>query len=131
RLHTIVLALVIEPPGPDRDVRLRRHPPRAIPMPSFCLLVLRCPGCRNASIFEGVRVVRRPARLARDARFVAHPAHVGADVAEDDRARLELADEREGLVPLVVRLAVDASALAGPAVEAIAPIGAVEPDLAD
>ncbi len=76
-------------------------------------------------------IVRRPARVARDAALVAHPAHVRAHVAEDHRVRLQLADQIPGLRPIVVGALVDGAFLARAAVVAVAAVGAIVPDLED
>ena len=61
--------------------------------------------------------------------FVADPAAVRPDVAEDAGRGLELAHQAPGGGPVVIGEAVDVAFFAGAAVVAVAAVGAVEPDL--
>ena len=71
-----------------------------------------------------------PARVGRLAGLVADPAQVGAaEVAEEHGLRLPAVARGDDLRPRVVGLLVDGALLAGPAVESVAAVGAVEPDL--
>src|SRR6185436_19561894 len=121
----VVFARVRTPAGPDRDVALGRGPVGARPVAA-----VQAGGVGPARNEVGA-VGRGPTGLARGAALVADPAHVGAGVAEDDRVRLKLADQRERRRPVVVALAVDPARFARPAVEAVAAVGAVQEDLAD
>jgi hypothetical protein len=72
-----------------------------------------------------------PAGFVGEAFLVADPANVGADVGEDDGIRLELTDEFPGAGPVVVGAFVDHPFFACAAVETVASVGAVMPDLVD
>jgi len=76
-------------------------------------------------------VERGPVRVVAQAAFVADPADVRAAVAEANATGLQLADQRPGLGPLIVRLVVDRPSFASPAVVSVAAVGPVIPALED
>src|ERR1019366_1801514 len=87
-------------------------------------------GGRRSAIFAH-RIEARPARFARYAALVAHPAHVGAYVAEYHRIRLHGADRFPGARPVVVSVLIDGAFVARPAVVTVAAVGAIVPHFED
>src|SRR5216110_7087 len=123
RLDLTVLMLAIEPPRPDRHIALGGHPVRARTVAAIKARFVSAP---RRKVFA---VLRRPARLARDATLVADPADVRPRVAEQHRVRLEIANDLPRVGPVVVRAIVDLTPLVRAAVIAVATVRAVEEDL--
>ena len=80
----------------------------------------------NSARRNVAQLVSLPAPLSLPTQRMSGPA-----VAEHHGHGLQLADDLPGVRPVVVGPPVDPSRFAGAAVEAVAAIGAVEPDLAD
>ena len=99
RLHPRVLGRMVKPARPNRRVRLRRAPHRAVAIP----VLQRVDDAWTADAWRrhSRRIDGGPVRLAGRAVLVAAPADVGPRVREDDGIRLEFLDETERARPVV------------------------------
>ena len=115
----LVFVLVPEPPRADRDIGLAGTPHAALRIP------VQERTDDSIAADSGVRhrggIDRAPVRVARDPLLVPDPADVGSRIREDDRLRLEPADDPMDTRP-VVRLSLSIRPLA---------VGTIEPDFHD
>src|SRR4051812_20053461 len=95
-----------EPARPEGDVALGGQPMSGVPTAGGRLALAHVAGSCGAAI-RAYRVVRSPTGIASDATLVAHPADIGSDIAENDRARLQFSHQFPGMWPVVIRMLVD------------------------
>ncbi len=116
-----VFGCVVEPAWADGDVAFGGDP---VGSGAFAAIEA-FGGSAGVAAFD---VDGGPAGVAGHAPFITDPAHIGAGIAEHYGHGLEVAYDIPGIGPVVVGAVVDFSLFAGAAVEAIAAVGAIEPD---
>ena len=120
-LDASVFLGVIKPTGTDRDIAFGGKP---IGAGTFA----RVESVAGAAGIAALGVKCGPARIARDAFFVADPAEIRSTIAEHYSIGHQFADDLPGILPVVIGAIVDSARFSGPAIKAVATIGAVEPD---
>jgi len=121
RFDAVVFGGVVEPPGADGHIAFGGDP-----MSAGAFALVEAFGASAGVAAFGVE--GGPAGIAGEAAFVTHPTEVGSGIAEHDGHGLEFAHDVPGGWPIVIGAVVDAALLPRASVEAVATVGAVEPD---
>src|SRR5262249_44758493 len=114
----------------NRYVAFRRQPSRSATRARRQIALANQSWGRRAAV-RCDWIVRRPTSLVREAFFISDPANIGANVAEDARRRLQRSHQLPRSRPIVIPALVDRALPSRAAVESVATVRAVVPDLED